>query len=145
MDLNTFVRDYAGVIFVALIAIFGLIYYFATADYSRPEQCSFDRGLSCLEFNVSFTSMNVMLQNSMAYDVIVSRLYDYSGECSAPGKILKSGDIASFNLINCTHYNGQLNLGLEIAGEPNNITINGNIYKKFATPKAPVNATNATG
>ena len=120
-----------GIILLTLVAIFFLIYFFATADNSRPEKCYFEQGINCLGFNLTNSTITIALQNGVGTDLTVARVYDKNGKCSSEGGNMADTESQEYALTNCRHpKKGKFYTTLirvEYAGTPHNGTYEGTV------------------
>ena len=110
-----FIMTYGWAILVVLVAIAALA-YFGVLDPGRflPAKCTLQSGIACLDHKATATTVEVYIQNSLGFDVIVDRVT--ASQCTALGSQgqLSNGGTGRYTFTTCTNlgskYSGQLNI-----------------------------------
>ena len=77
-----FIMTYGWAILVVLIAISALAYFgVLSPDRFLPNKCTLQAGIACVDHKLTPTSLTVVMQNSLGYDVTITALM--ANQCTA--------------------------------------------------------------
>lgn len=115
-----FLMTYGWAILVVLVAV-GALAYFGVLSPEKflPSKCTLQPGIGCLDFKVTASTISVVIQNSLGYDLssVVVKAQD-CGTDSAPATLANGArgtyDITCSPVLTATTYNGALNVSYTI-------------------------------
>ena len=110
-----FIMTYGWAILVVLVAVGALSYFgVLNPDKFLPSKCVLQAGIACLDHKATATSLQVVAQNSLGYDLTITAVK--AQQCTAQTGLTFSfpnGGQYTANLV-CviagTKYNGQFNI-----------------------------------
>ena len=77
-----FIMTYGWAILVVLVAIGALAYFgVLNPDKFLPAKCTLQAGIACIDHKATSAALNVVMQNSLGYDVTITDLK--ANECTA--------------------------------------------------------------
>jgi len=111
-----FMMTYGWAILVVLVAISALAYFgVLSPDKFLPSRCTLQAGIACLDHKATTTSLTVVLQNSLGYDITVDSIK--AGKCTPSASQGTIANGAKTNVINLvcvntgtTKYSEELNV-----------------------------------
>ena len=113
-----FIMTYGWAILVVLVAISALAYFgVLSPDRFLPAKCNLQAGIACIDHKATAAALNVVMQNSLGYDVTITDLKAY--QCTAQtGQSISfpNGQQYTANMVcpsipaGSTKYNGQFNV-----------------------------------
>ena len=115
-----FLMTYGWAILVVLVAVGALAYFgVLSPDKFLPAKCTLQSGIACIDHKATATTVQVVIQNSLGYDL--SAITVKAGSCgtSSTPATLANGDKGTYT-ITCspallgTKYNEQLNFSYTI-------------------------------
>ena len=115
-----FLMTYGWAILVVLAAIAALAYFgVLSPDRFLPAKCTLQSGIACLDHKATATTVEVVIQNSLGYDL--SAITVKAGDCgtSSSPAALSNGDKGTYTITCATplsgsKYNAQLNVSYTI-------------------------------
>jgi len=113
-----FLMTYGWAILVVLVAISALAYFgVLSPDKFLPAKCTLQSGLACLDHKATATSLELVIQNSLGFDITVNNVKaDQCTESGSKGPIANGEQLklTGANALACTNpgskYNGNLNV-----------------------------------
>ena len=79
-----FLMTYGWAILVVLVAVGALAYFgVLSPDKFLPAKCTLQSGIVCLDHKATATSLQVVMQNSLGYDITIDNIK--AGKCTAYG------------------------------------------------------------
>lgn len=115
-----FIMTYGWAILVVLVAIGALAYFgVLSPDKFLPSKCVLQSGIACLDHKVTATQVQVVLQNSLGFDL--TSVIVKAGGCGTSSSInLANGEKSSIISITCSpaltvsKYNAQVNVSYTV-------------------------------
>ena len=79
-----FIMTYGWAILVVLVAIGALAYFgVLSPDRFLPAKCTLQAGLACLDHKATATTLELVIQNSLGFDITVDNVK--AGKCTPTG------------------------------------------------------------
>ena len=114
-----FLMTYGWAILVVLVAVGALAYFgVLSPDKFLPARCTLQAGLACIDHKATATSLEVVIQNSLGFDITVDNVK--AAQCTPSGSkgMLANGgklQLISASALACTNsgsskFNGELNV-----------------------------------
>ena len=70
-----FLMTYGWAILVVMVAVSALAYFgVLSPDQFLPEKCTMPPGISCVDYKITESDVQVFLQNSMGYDITITSI-----------------------------------------------------------------------
>lgn len=70
-----FIMTYGWAILVVIVAISALAYFgVLSPDQFLPSKCLFPPGITCIDYKVTASDVQLFLQNTMGYDITISKI-----------------------------------------------------------------------
>ncbi|MBI2657311.1 hypothetical protein HYX08_01300 [Candidatus Woesearchaeota archaeon] len=111
-----FLMTYGWAILVVLVAVGALAYFgVLSPDKFLPAKCTLQAGIGCIDHKATGTALNVVLRNSLGYDLTITDLK--AAQCTAqtglsaafPNGQTYTANMVCVNTVS-TKYNGQFNV-----------------------------------
>ena len=132
-----FIMTYGWAILVVLVAVGALAYFgVLSPDRFLPNKCTMQSGIACLDHKATATQLQVVVQNSLGYDITITDVKALACTaqspptgCPAGGCPVANGGQFTANLccgLGCvpistgnsgTKYNGQFNITYSTPGD----------------------------
>jgi len=113
-----FLMTYGWAILVVLAAIGALAYFgVLSPDKFLPEKCTLPAGLACLDFRATSSGLDLIIQNSIGFDLDAVSLTINGTDCSVTASgptTLNNGDQGTF-AASCTPPSGKFKGAVSIA------------------------------
>ncbi len=105
---------YAWVILIILAVIIGLMYYFGMWDFLAPNDCTLATGLTCYDFKVKSSAVQIALFNKLGGIVTINDIDLKDCQGNPQSQTIKDNQKATFIIEPCTitgkKYSSKLNV-----------------------------------
>ncbi len=109
-----FIMTYGWAILVVLVAIGALAYFgVLSPDKFLPAKCTFQAGLACIDHKATATSLQIIVKNSLGYDVTVTKVTaQQCTEDAVSASVANGGNLdKTLTCVNSgSKYNGQVGI-----------------------------------
>ena len=113
-----FLMTYGWAILVVLVAVGALAYFgVLSPDKFLPAKCTLQSGLVCLDHKATLTTLELVIQNSLGFDITVNNVKaagctesGSKGAVSNGGRLTMLGASALTCVNSGSKYNGELNV-----------------------------------
>ena len=102
-----FLMTYGWAILVVLVAVGALAYFgVLSPDKFLPAKCTLQAGIACLDHKATATTLELVLQNSLGFDITVDNVK--AGKCTPTGSkgVVANGDKLTLTGANALTCNG---------------------------------------
>ena len=98
---SEYLVTYAWAILI-ILAVIGLIYYFGMWDFLVPNRCTLTTGLTCYDFKVKSSAVQVVLLNNLGETITIDDIDLKDCQGNPQSQTIKDNQKATFIIEPCT-------------------------------------------